>query len=307
MSVTLLLGVLAATMAQQQPQTDTTFAVKAGSRVEIETFGGEIHVKTWDKNMIRVQAEHGRRDVINIDMRGASVRIEAEGRMGIPTAVTFNLIVPTSVSLSMSGVYTDIDVDGVTGDVDAETVQGGIRVIGGARLKLESVEGDIIVDKARGRISANTVNRGIRITNSIGDVEAETVNGPIILQNVQATNVDLATVNGRIVYDGSIREGGDYAITSHNGPIYVAVPEKAGVTIGVSTFNGELDASFPIKLQDVSSKKRYSFVIGNGSARLDLESFGGDIHLKRPGEPMPTMPDPPKKPKGPKIKIYEHE
>jgi DUF4097 and DUF4098 domain-containing protein YvlB len=306
MITALLTGMLAVALAQQG-QTDTTFAVKSGSRVDIETFGGEIHVKSWDKNMIRVQAAHGRRDAVNIDVRGTSVSIEAEGHMGIPTAVTFNITVPTSASLSMSGVYTDIDAEGITGDVDAETVQGGIRVVGGARLKLESVEGDIVIDKARGRISANTVNRGIRISNSIGDVEAETVNGPIILSNVQATNVDLATVNGRIVYDGTIRDGGDYAITTHNGAIYVVIPEKTGVTIGVSTFNGELNASFPITVQDVSSKKRYSFTIGSGSARLDLESFGGDIHLKRPGESLPTTLDAPRPPKKPKIRINEHD
>lgn len=295
MTATLLIGALAAALAQQQ--TDTTFSVRAGARVEVETFGGSITVKTWDKNAIRVQATHGRRDVVNVDARGNSVRIDAEGHMGVPTNVDFTITAPSSVSLELSGVYTEIAVDGVAGDIDAETVQGSIRVNGGSRLKLESVEGDITIDRARGRISANTVNRGIRITNAVGDVEAETVNGPIILQDVQASNVDLATVNGRIVYDGSIRPNGDYAITSHNGGIWVVVPDKTGVTVTVSTFNGELDSSLPIQLREASSKKRYSFVLGSGGARLDLESFGGDIHLRKPGEPLPTQVDPPKPPK----------
>ncbi|HUP89972.1 MAG TPA: DUF4097 family beta strand repeat-containing protein [Longimicrobiales bacterium] len=289
MSATLLIGVLAAALAQQQqPQTDTTFAVRAGSRIEVETFGGEINVKTWDKNAVRVQAVHGRRDVIDIDSRGSAVHIEAEGRMGVPTNVDFTITVPASVSLGLSGVYTDIVVDGVTGDIDAETVSGAIKVTGGSRVKVESVEGAIVIDHVRGRINANTVNRGIRISNSIGDIEAETVNGPIILTGVQATTVDLATVNGRVVYDGTIRDNGDYAIASHNGPIYVVIPEKAGLSVSVSTFNGDLEASFPISVGNVSAKKRFNFTIGSGSARLDLETFGGDIHLRRPGEAIPT-------------------
>jgi len=288
MTATLLVGVLAAALAQQQPQTDTTFSVRAGSRVEVETFGGEINVRTWNRDAVRVQATHGRRDHIDINARGNSVRVEAEGYMGVPTNVNFDITVPASSSLGLSGVYTEISVDGVSGDIDAETVQGGITVKGGGRLKLESVQGNIIIDRARGRISANTVNNGIRITNSVGDVEAETVNGAIVLTSVEATHIDLATVNGRIVYDGTIRDNGDYSITSHNGPIYVAVPERAGATVSISTFNGEMDASFPISLRDVSGKKRYSFVIGSGSARLELETFGGDIHLRRPGENLPT-------------------
>lgn len=300
MTVTLLVGVLAATLAQQQ--TDTTFAVRADSRIEVETFGGEINVKTWDRAAVRVQATHGRRDVIDIRARGSSVHIEAEGRMGPATATTINLTVPVNAAVSASGVYTDITVAGVEGDVDAETVQGSIRVTGGKRLKLESVEGDIIVDRARGRVSANTVNRGIRITNVIGDIEAETVNGPIIMQSVQAMHVDAATVNGRIVYDGAISDGGDYSITTHNGGIWVVVPEKAGATVSVSTFNGRLDSSLPITLQSTANKRRYNFVFGSGKARIDLESFGGNIYLRRPGESIPTdMPAP----KPPKIKFHD--
>lgn len=289
MTGTLIVGLLAATMAQQQ--TDTTFEVRANSRISIETFGGEINVKTWNRNAIRLQATHGRRDVIEIDVRGTSVQIEAEGRVGPAMDVVFNVTVPTSSSLEMSGVHTEIRVDGVTGDVDAETVQGNISVKGGARLKLESVEGDIVVDGARGHVSANTVNRGIRISNTVGDVEAETVNGPISLRSVQASNVDLATVNGRIVYDGTIKAGGDYAIASHNGGIWVVIPENAGLNVSVTTFNGQLNSTLPITLRgETGTQRRMNFVFGNGSARLDIESFGGDINLRRPNETIPPEP-----------------
>lgn len=304
MSATLLVGMLAAAIMQQ---TDTTFAVRPNARVAVETFGGEINVKTWNRNEIRVQATHGRRDVISIDARGSSVSIEAQGRMGPATDVRMNLTVPAAVALDLSGVYTEVTVEGVHGDIDVETVQGSIRVTGGGRLKLESVEGNILVDRARGRVSANTVNRGIRVTNTVGDVEAETINGPIILQAVQANTVDLATVNGRIVYDGALRDGGDYSVTSHNGEIWVVVPEKAGVTVDVSTFNGNLDSTLPITIRgERGSKRRMSFVFGNGGARLDLESFGGDVHLRRPGESIPTELDAarvPRPPKPPKIRI----
>ena len=302
MTATLLVGLLAATMAQQQ--TDTTFEVKANSRVSIETFGGEINVKSWNRNAIRVQATHGRRDAIEIDVRGTSVQIEAEGRVGPAMDVVFNITVPASSSLEMSGVHTEINVEGITGDVDAETVQGSIHVTGGARLKLESVEGDIVIDRARGRINANTVNRGIRISNVIGDVEAETVNGPISLRNVQATNVDIATVNGRIVYDGTLKSGGDYAIASHNGGVWVVIPDNTGVNVSITTFNGQLNSSLPVKITEAGSQRRMNFMFGNGGARLDIESFGGDIYLRRPNETIP--PEPPTKakpPKHPKIRI----
>jgi DUF4097 and DUF4098 domain-containing protein YvlB len=305
MTVTLLVGMLAVSMAQQQ--TDTTFEVRSGSRIEVETFGGSITVRTWNRNAVRVQAQHGRRDEIDIDARGSSVRIEAEGYMGVAKDVRFTLMVPRSASIEASGVQTDIDIEGVAGDVDAETVQGGIRVVGGARLKLESVEGEVVIDGARGRVQASTVNRGIRVTDVVGDLDLETVNGPIIVQKVQASNVDASTVNGRIVYDGTIRDGGDYALATHNGAIWVVVPNGTNASVSVSTFNGELDTTFDLpNMERPSQRRTYNFVLGNGKARLDLETFGGDINLRRPGENLPTSVPPatPRAPRPPRIRTH---
>jgi DUF4097 and DUF4098 domain-containing protein YvlB len=302
MGVTLLAAMLAASMAQQQ--TDTTFSVRSGSRIEVETFGGSITVRTWNRNEVRVQAQHSRRESVDIDARGSSVRVEAEGYMGVAKDVRFMLTVPKSSHIEASGVQTDIDVEGVTGDVDAETVQGSIRVIGGGRLQLESVEGDLTISGARGRVQASTVNRGIRVTDVIGDLDLETVNGPIVVQKVQASNVDASTVNGRIVYDGTLRDGGDYSLATHNGAIWVVVPNGTNASVSVSTFNGQLDTTFEIPRFDTNARRRsFNFVLGNGKARLDLETFGGDINLRRAGENLPTAVDPPRAPKPPKVKI----
>jgi DUF4097 and DUF4098 domain-containing protein YvlB len=314
MNATMLIGVLATAVmpqtqvAQQQPTTDTTFEVRPGARIHIETFGGSITVNSWNKNQVRVQAVHSRRESVDVTSRsGSYIKIEAEGRMGPAVNVRMNVTVPTSAAIEMSGVNTDMSVTGVDGDVDAETVQGDITVTGGGRLKLESVEGEIMIDRAKGRVQANTVNRGIRITNVVGDIEAETVNGPIYVENAQATVVDLGTVNGRVVYSGTIREHGDYSLASHNGALWVTIPEKTGVSVDVSTFNGELDSTFPISVRDVSSKREFSFVLGSGSARLNLESFGGRIYLRRPGEQIPVYESPPRKNKGIKVKIHPNE
>jgi DUF4097 and DUF4098 domain-containing protein YvlB len=303
MSVTLLAGLLAASLAQQQ-QFDTTFSVRAGSRIEVETFGGSITVRTWNRDDVRVQAQHGRRDVIDVDARGSSVRIEAEGHMGVAKDVRFTLTVPRNVHIEASGVQTDIDVEGVTGDVDAETVQGDIRVIGGGRLKLESVEGDLTISGARGRVQASTVNRGIQVRDVVGDLDLETVNGPIIVQKVQASSVDASTVNGRIVYDGTLRDGGDYALATHNGQIWLVVPNGTNASISVGTFNGELDTTFPIPdFRSEARRRSYNFVLGSGKARIDLETFGGDINLRRPGETLPTTVPPRAPPAPPKVRV----
>src|SRR5262245_54399327 len=282
----LLIGLLAAAMQQ----TDTTVTVRPNARLELENFGGSIAVKTWDRNQVRVHATHGRRDWVEVSATPSVVRIEAESKLGMAHTVDYEITVPASMSVDLSGTYTSIDVQGVRGEVAAETVKGDVIVNGGSgRIRLESVEGKIVLSNARGRVDASTVNQGINLSDVVGDVTVETVNGAIILERVQASAVDAATVNGTIVYDGTLRDGGDYVLSTHNGGIWVVVPNNANATVTVSTFNGKLDTSFNVNVREMSNRKRFSFVIGGGSAKLDLETFGGDVRLIRPGEPRPNF------------------
>jgi DUF4097 and DUF4098 domain-containing protein YvlB len=220
------------------------------------------------------------------------VRIEAQSRNGLAHTVDYEITLPATMSVDLSGTGTSIDIDGVRGEVDAETVEGDVIVNGGVgRIRLESVQGRIALTNARGRVDVSTVNQGILVRDVAGDVVAETVNGPIILERVQATSVDAATVNGTIVYDGTIRDNGDYLMSTHNGTIWVVVPRGSNAAVNVSTYNGKLDSSFPVDLKQGTSRRRFSFVLGSGSAKLDLETFGGDVRLRLPGESRPLFPD----------------
>src|SRR5438132_14360349 len=63
------------------------------------------------------------------------------------------------MALNLSGVYTDIKVDGAQNEITAETVQGEITVLGGAgNVSLKSVMGAVTLEKARGRIDLSSVN-----------------------------------------------------------------------------------------------------------------------------------------------------
>lgn len=187
------------------------------------------------------------------------------------------------MDVEVNGTFMDADIRGVQGSVAVETVQGDVRVEGGARyVRAVSVQGDVEVQGARGRVFVETVNGTLRVRNVVGEVRAETVNGGLFLEGIDARSVEAATVNGEIVYDGTISDGGRYSFNTHNGDLTVSVPERANVTISVSTFNGDFESDFPVTITGTRGK-RFNFTLGSGSARLELESFGGSIRLRRPG------------------------
>src|SRR5881409_318233 len=155
-------------------QTDTTVPVRAGARLEINNFGGEIAVKTWGRNAVRVMAEHSSRDRIRIDASDQVVRVKTEaGRRG-PSQIDYAVTVPAWMALNLSGVYTDITVEGAQGEITAETVHGEVKVSGGSgNVSLKSVQGAVTLEKARGRIDLYSVNEAITASDVSGDLTAE--------------------------------------------------------------------------------------------------------------------------------------
>lgn len=275
--------VTALALAQATPTSDTTVAVRRGTRLELSTLGGDIMVHTWDRNAVRVVAEHSSRERIEVKTLGAVVTVTARASRGAGRAVDYAMTVPRWMDMNLSGTYSDVSVDGAEGRVVAESVQGDLTVTGGQGLvSLQSVEGDVTLTNASGRIELNTTNGEIVARDLNGEVYAETVNGDIRLEAVRSGNVTATTVNGDLDYYGEIRNDGRYRLSTHNGDVTVAIPASANVTVSVATFQGEFESDFPLTLTPNAQGKRFSFTIGTGSGRLELESFQGTIRLRRP-------------------------
>src|SRR5437660_1494881 len=120
-------------------QTDTTVPVRAGARLEVNNFGGEIAVKTWSKSAVRIAASHSSRDRITVDASDQLVRVKSESRRGPSQVVDYEITVPAAMALALSGVYTDISVDGSQGEITAETVQSHGDRFGRGRHRLAQV------------------------------------------------------------------------------------------------------------------------------------------------------------------------
>ena len=207
-------------------QIDTTVPAQQGQRLVVDSYGGEIDVKTWGRNAVRVEADpSSRTSGRDRRARSGAVSVRTEGRRGPPSAVDLTITVPVWMGLDLSGVYTDVKVVGVRapdhgGDRPGRGGRDRRRGTGVAALgpgPRSSLKG------AKGRIDVHSVNEDVRVSDASGEIVAETVNGEIVLERVDATSLDAGTVNGDVGYDGPIRSGGRYTLSSHNGDVTLAV------------------------------------------------------------------------------------
>jgi hypothetical protein len=264
---------------------DTTIVVRPGMRLVLNNFGGSIAIRTWARNAVRVRADHSRRDWIEIGHADGALRVVSTSRMGPASSVTYDLTVPTWLPVALSGIYNDVSVDGLQNGIDVETVRGDIVVRHAAGLiGLRSVEGVVDLVGARGTIAVSSVNEAVRVADAAGSIAAEAVNGDIHLLNIDSKDVEATTINGDVVYDSRILDGGEYRFATHNGDIALALAKTANATVNVSTFSGEFASAFAITPRRTSKGQRFNFVLGNGAAKIDLESFQGAIELTKLGQ-----------------------
>lgn len=264
------------------PDTDETVDVTKGTRFSVNNFAGEVHIRAWDKDAVRVQAFHSARTRVNLKPTPGGLTVTSSGT---PSGVDYDISVPAWMPVKIEGTYIYVAVEGTQADVAAETVRGDISIKGGASfVTAKSVEGEVILEGVRGRVNASSINQGVSVNGATGELNVETVNGHIALNNIDSTSVEVASVNGNIKYDGTAQANGRYRFSTHNGNISVGVPENASATFMVRTYNGSIRTDLQLQGGGEARRgQRITYTLGSGSAEFELESFGGTIQLRRRG------------------------
>jgi len=270
----IVIGALSA--AALLPQTDTIVQANGASRLEVESFQGEVVVRTWDRDAVQIRADHTDSQSVQVHRSGSAISIEPdlERGYGFSHSMDFEITVPRGFDLNIEGVAVNVDIQGAEGRIEVTTAHGVIRV--------EGVEGDLEVTGVAG---------GVTIQDCVGDISAESVGGSLTLEGIISANVEVGTVGGVLRYEGSIEDGGRYRFGTHGGQIWLYLPEGINAQVDALTLAGSFEVSYPgAPTEPTQSKgipglreKELSFELGTGSARIEVETFGGTIHILRAG------------------------
>jgi DUF4097 and DUF4098 domain-containing protein YvlB len=284
MITTLSAALLAALAVAPQQQTDTTLAVAADGRLEIHNvMEGEVTIRTWSQAQARVVADYDGDDAVEIRYSAPtlSVRVRPE-RLG-DELTRLELTIPDRMSVEVSGIEMAFDAEGLGGNVAVNTVEGGIQLRGGqGNISLNSVEGGVTLADAQGNIAVVSVDGDVTVSRSTGVLSVQNVDGDISMEGITSDNIEVNTVDGDLLYRGTIRDDGRYFLSTHDGDITITVPDGTNARVSVSTFSGDLEADFPVTLSGDMDQRSFSFTLGSGKALLEISTFDGMIQLVRP-------------------------
>ncbi|HSB60616.1 MAG TPA: DUF4097 family beta strand repeat-containing protein [Vicinamibacteria bacterium] len=279
-------AVLAAPAAAQTTVDQRRPAAPEGL-VDIENMAGSIRVTGWDKPEVAVSGKLGRRaSALQLSGGEDRTRIEVEAE-GSPHGVRSDLDikVPAGSRLRIEGFEASITITGVTGSVEAETVNGTITLAGGTReVELQAVNGGVEIARASGRIKAESVNGPVTVRDSSGELEASTVNGPLVVTGGNWDRVRIETVSGSLRFEAALPKHAALEAETVSGSVELVLPSQIAADFSISSFSGDIDNEFgpaPTRESRWTSEKHLGFSVGGGGTRVSVQTLSGNIHLRK--------------------------
>ena len=181
-----------------------TYALNADGRVELDNINGAVHISSWDRNEVKVDAvkyadTKERLDEAKIEIESAkdllSIRTKYPehdhnwnwGSHNNPAGVEYTLTVPRTARLDeIKLINGSLDVTGVSGEVRASCINGRLEAHDLAgRAKLETINGRLearFTELAGKSVDLSSVNGSVELTipsDSKAELEANTVSGGI--------------------------------------------------------------------------------------------------------------------------------
>lgn len=179
-----------------------TYAITPDGRVELDNINGAVHISSWDRNEVKVDAvkyadtkEKLEEAKIEIDSGKDYLQIRTKyrehdhswGSHNNPGGVEYTLTVPRSIRLDeIKLINGSLDITGVSGEVRASCINGRLEAHDLAgRAKLETINGKLdarFTQLAGKDVELNSVNGTVALTipsDSNAEVEASTVSGGI--------------------------------------------------------------------------------------------------------------------------------
>lgn len=277
--------------AEASRPVDETRSVAPDATIEIENLSGVVEVTGWDRAEVVVTGTIGDdTEGLSVDGGGDHLAIEVEipersGRKRNDFESRLSIKVPSGARVQVEGVSSSIEIEGVTGRLELESVSGSIEVTGArGATEAETVSGSIRIEGSDTPVSAESVSGSVRIRGASGRVEATSVSGTVDVEASTLERGELETVSGSVRYRGGLADGARLDVECHSGNVTMELPEDVSATFEVTTFSGSIDNELGPAARRTDKylpSKKLEFTTGSGSARVSIESFSGNVNLRK--------------------------
>ncbi len=222
-----------------------TYAITADGRIELDNINGAVHISSWDRNEVKVDA---------VKYADTKERLD-EAKIEIESGKD---------SLSIRTKYPDHNSNWNWGSHhNPAGVEYTLTVPRGARLD-----------------EIKLINGGLDIAGISGEVRASCINGRLDAHDLSG-RAELSTINGRLEAKFDQLNGQSIELNSVNGSVDLTIPSDSNAEIEANTVSGGINNDFGLHVNHhnfVGHDLRGE--LGSGGAHIKLQNVNGRVEIR---------------------------
>jgi hypothetical protein len=292
---------------------DRTFTVNGPVQLEVTTGSGDVHISQGTTAQVHIHGEIHAQGWSPDDARNKAAEIEAHppisqennlirvgglGRGVNNVSIDYRIEVPANTELHCVAGSGEVDVRGIegpanftagSGDITASEIGNDVQALAGSGdVKLSTIQGQVQVTTGSGDIRVHSAKGAVRVRTGSGAIEigdpgdeavAETDSGDVEVSGARA-DLRIHTGSGNITIDGNPGASNYWDFRASSGDVNLHVPSGASFRLYAHSSSGDIDAQIPIQMEGTSAKHELRARIGDGQARVEVETSSGKITLR---------------------------
>jgi DUF4097 and DUF4098 domain-containing protein YvlB len=291
---------------------DRTFTVDGPLRLELSNGSGSSRLSVGLPGEVKIHAEfrvhawpwddpdRRLKDLLAnppFSQEGHLIHIGARGWERTEFSADYTVTVPPDTELRGISGSGNLEVDGIAGPANFTVGSGNVRasgiqndthaVVGSGnvsfidaqgRVDATAGSGEVVVRGAKGDVRVRTGSGEIEIDRPGANVEAEAGSGNIEVRQASG-DVRLHASSGEISVDGNPAPTSYWDIRATSGDVTVHVPAGASFRFYAHTSSGDIHANTPGLQQTSENRHDFEARVGDGRARVEVETSSGAISL----------------------------
>ena len=231
-----------------------SYEIGQGGSINIRNVSGDVTVTGYEGATVLVLGfKEGRdRDLVSVEDSSAGNSVNVRARYpencDCNASIRFEVKVPRANYKfdPISSVSGDVEVTGVSGDLQAKSTSGNVTVRGVA-----------------GAVNARSTSGNVHVGEITGTVSGKSTSGNVEVEIMQLSGA------------------GDMEFASTSGNVRVKLPANLDADVRMSTTSGGLKTDFPLTIEEPErgSGRRAAGRVGGGSRNLRLSSTSGSVSL----------------------------
>jgi DUF4097 and DUF4098 domain-containing protein YvlB len=221
-----------------------TYALAADGRIELHNINGDVHISTWDRNEVKVDA---------VKYADTKERLD-EAKIEVKSGADFL-------------------------DIRTKYPEHNMNFNWGSNHNPAGVEYTLTVPRTARLDEINLINGALDINGVSGEVEANCINGRVKAHDL-AGRAELSTVNGNLEADFDHLAGNSVELKSVNGRVSLTIPSDSQAEVEAETVSGSIDNDFGLHVNHhrfVGHDLRGE--LGNGGTHIKLGNVNGEIEI----------------------------